>query len=31
MNPRVLNILHARQKWNEKNALDQMKKKPELK
>jgi hypothetical protein len=31
MNPHVLSILHARQKRNEKNALDQMKKKPELK
>jgi hypothetical protein len=31
MNACILSILHARQKWNEKKALDQMKKKPKLK
>jgi hypothetical protein len=31
MNIRILNNLHARQKWNGKKALDQVKKKVELK
>jgi hypothetical protein len=30
MNARILNNPHARQKWNEKKTLDQMKKKVEL-
>jgi hypothetical protein len=30
MNARVLNNLHARQKWNEKKALDRVKKKTKL-
>jgi hypothetical protein len=31
MNIRILNNPHARQKWNGKKALDQVKKKMELK
>jgi hypothetical protein len=31
MNIRILSNLHARQKWNGKKALDQMKKKMDLK
>jgi hypothetical protein len=31
MNARILNNLHARQKQNQKKAIDQMKKKIELK
>jgi hypothetical protein len=31
MNVNILSNLHARQKWNEKKAFDQMKKKAKLK